>query len=522
MTLFGEGLNGATELWTSFPAKTVRLPLGKTNDASSEGIAFQISVPKTVPVGVGAIQLATTNGPSNLHLVMVDDLPRVAESRTNNTIASAQELKLPVAVDGAGEELRLDYYAFGAKKGQRISIDVVANRLGSLLDPVVRVLDAAGKELVYCDDDPAVGADARVRFTAPANGRYVIEVRDIAYQGGPKYRYLLRVGNFPLASALFPPGAQQGAQIKVAVAGRAVDGLHPVSLRVPEHASQVPLNVKFPRGRGSGFVALATGPLPEVTEVEPNETAETATKIQIPSVVNGRFAAPKDRDWYEFSASQGERLIFAGKTRSLGSPCDLFMCLFNAAGKQLAEADISGANEGTLTNKFSEAGTYRLLVEELNRGGEPDFVYRIQVEPFRAGFALDVETNRVEAASGSSFEIKVTAARREFDGPITLSVSGLGDDCILENNVIAEKKNQTALKVKLPASLEPGRLLHFAIAGHATVNGADADETAGTMPALRRLWPLLRFPPAALDGLIGLGIKPPASKPDEEKSKKTK
>src|SRR5437667_2543627 len=233
-------------------------------------------------------------------------------------------------------------------------------------------------------------------------------------------------------------------------------------------------------------------------EIKPNESPETATKIPVPSVVNGRFAKPNDRDWFEFSAGQGQRLVFSGKTRSLGSPCDLFMRLFNADGKQLGEADISGANEGTLTNKFSEDGTYRLLVEELNRQAGPDLLYRIQIEPFQPGFTLSVETNRVDAASNGSVEIKVTAARREYDGHITVSPVGLGDDFALENNVVAEKKTETTLKVKLPAHVEAGQLLHFNIAGKARVGVADFETTASTMPALRKLFPLLRYPHAHL------------------------
>src|SRR5438552_7389802 len=477
LTFFGEKLNGATELWTSFPAKVSRISSDKTNDPSSGEIAFQLSVPKNSPVGIGAVELTTTNGISDLHLIMIDDLPSVTKSGTNKTIASVQELKPPVAVDGNCEELSLDYYTFKAKKSQRVSIEVVANRLGSPLDPVVRLLDAAGKELLYCDDDRATGSVSRVRFTSPATGRYVIELRDIGYQGGSKYRYRLRVGNFPLASAPFPLGARQGAQTKLTFVGRAVDGVRPVSLRVPENATRVPLNARFPGGKACGFVTLATGRLPEVMEIEPNETPEKATKIPVPSVVNGRFAKPKDRDWFEFSAGQGQRLVFSGKTRSLGSPCDLFMRLFNADGKQLAEADISGANEGTLTNKFNEAGTYRLFVEELNRGGEPDYVYRIEVEPFHAGFVLSLETNKVEASSGGSFGLKVTAARREYDGPITLSLAGLGDDFVLGNNVIAEKKNETSLKVKLPARVESGQMFHFTIVGQARVDDADYERT---------------------------------------------
>ena len=516
LTFVGEKLNAATGLWTSFPAQVGLVSTDKTNANTSGEAAFQLSVPKDVPAGIGAVRMASTNGISNLHLIMIDDLPGIAESRTNKAIASAQELKLPVAVDGNCEELSFDYYSFRAKKGQRVSVEVVANRLGSPLDPVVRLLDSAGKELAYCDDDPAAGCDSRVSFTSPATGRYVIELRDIAYQGGSKYRYRLRVGNFPLVSAPFPLGARQGAQTKVTFVGRAVDKVRPISLRVPEDATRVPLNAKFPGGKASGFVTLVTGRLPEIIEIEPNETPATATRIPVPSVVNGRFSKARDRDWFEFHADAGQRLVFSGKTRSLGSPCDLFMRLYNTDGKQLAEADISGANEGTLTNKFNEEGTYRLFVEELNRGGEPDFVYRVGVEPFHAGFVLSLETNKVEAASEGSFELKVIAARREYDGPIALSLGGPCDDFVLENNIIAEKKNETSLKVKLPARAEAGQMVHFTIVGQARVGDADQEETAGTMVALRRLWPLLRYPPVELDGPIGLGIKPPASMPPSE------
>src|SRR5439155_7592829 len=190
-------------------------------------------------------------------------------------------------------------------------------------------------------------------------------------------------------------------------------------------------------------------------------------------------AKPKDRDWFEFTAANGQRLVCSGRTRSLGSPCDLSMRLYSADGNQLAEADISGANEGTLTNKFNAAGSYRLLVEELNRGGGPGFVYRIAVEPFRPGFTLSVETNRLEAAADGGFEIKVTASRREYDGPITLRLAGLGDEAGLEDTVVAEKKNETTLKVKLPPPLEAGQLIHIRIAGKARVGEDDFEATVG-------------------------------------------
>jgi hypothetical protein len=92
----------------------------------------------------------------------------------------------------------------------------------------------------------------------------------------------------------------------------------------------------------------------------------------------------------------------------------------------------------------------------------------------------------------------------------------------LENNIIAEKKNETSLKVKLPARAGAGQMFRFTIVGQARVDEADQERTASTMAALRGLWPLLRYPPVELDGLVGLGIKPPASRPKEETPPKTK
>jgi len=252
-----------------------------------------------------------------------------------------------------------------------------------------------------------------------------------------------------------------------------------------------------------------------LAEIEPNDEPESATKILVPSVINGRFAKPKDRDYYEFEASKDQRLVFSGKTRSLGSPCDLFMRLFKTDGTQVAEANIDGANEGTITNTFKAAGIYRLLVEELNRSGALDFAYRVEIEHYEPGFTLSVETDKVEAASGGTFEIKVTAARREFDGPITLSLDGLGAGIAEENNTIPEKKNETTLKARLPARFEPGHMENFKIVGKAKVGDADFEATASTMPALKKLFPLLRYPPVELDGLVALGTKSSAPNADK-------
>ncbi len=501
VTFFGENLAGATALWTSFPAKTSLVR------AADDQAVWRITLPADVEPGIGAVRLATTNGVSSLELFMVDDVPSVVESATNRSPGTAQELKPPVAVDGASEELGFDYFKFSAKKGQRIAMEVVAQRLGSRLDSVLRLFDAKGREMAWCDDEPGLGADARFAHRFAASGEYTLEVRDMNYQGGARYRYRLRLGDFPLASLPFPSGAMAGVKTKFTVLGRDTAGVKPVALTPSTSSKRVLLGVKFPGGKSSGFVSARTGALPELIEAEPNDASGDATKISIPTAINGRFAKANDHDFYEFTAEKEQRLAFHGRTRSLGSPCDLFMQLQRADGSKLAETKVTGADEGSLTNTFKEAGAYRLLVEELNGTGGPDLAYRIEIAPLLPGFALSVDTDKVQAASRGVFEIKVAATRRDYDGPIRLSLDGAGEGFTLENGVIAEKKTETTLKVKLPPRFQPGQLAHFSITGQAAIGGRDVNATASTLSALRKLFPNTPHPPAELDGLIGLGIK---------------
>ena len=113
----------------------------------------------------------------------------------------------------------------------------------------------------------------------------------------------------------------------------------------------------------------------------------------------------------------------------------------------------------------------------------------------------------MDAKAGGQFEIKVTCARRDYGGPINLTVDGIGPGVGVEGNVVAEGKNETQLKVKLPADLKAGKLVHFQIRGTGKAGDEEIIATASTMPALRKLFPGLLYPPEELDGQIALGVR---------------
>ena len=80
--------------------------------------------------------------------------PEVMELEPNDTIDQAQVVSVPVTINGhidggakAGEDSDEDYFRFHAGKGEQLSIDVAAARLGSSLDSVIEVLDAHGNAI---------------------------------------------------------------------------------------------------------------------------------------------------------------------------------------------------------------------------------------------------------------------------------------------------------------------------------------------------------------------------------------
>jgi hypothetical protein len=460
LVIHGEHLASVTGLWTSFQAKT---ELAKGSAHSGDQVRFNVTLPNG-PLGLGAIRLASTNGISNLHVLPFDSFLSVVSTAANQTPDSAQELSIPMAVDGACRELGLDYYKFHGEAGQWITIEVLASRIGSALDPLLRLLDGTGKELAVCDDAPGLGPDALLRFQIPESGSYFVEVRDSRYQGGAKHRYRLRVGF-----------------------------AEPAKLAMETAAVREWL--------------LPAPDLPVVEEIEPNDRAESATPFAIPSLLKGAFSRPGDRDWFEFKGEKGRRLLFTGRTRSLGSPCDLLMQIQNEQGKILAENNPSLADEGVLTNHVSEPGIYRLLVRELVGQGGPELDYQIEAVSFQPGFVLRVEADKLDGAPGQTVALKVTSTRRDYDGPVTLAVHSNPAFLSVKNNVIAEKKNETELKLLLSDDSIPGQWINLTVLGSARIGGSDFETRASTLPAIQKQFPLLLHPPHDLDGLIVLGIK---------------
>jgi len=157
-------------------------------------------------------RLASAEGSSNAVFIGItpDPTERSAlwrgrlEREPNNDRPSAQPLSIPCDVSGTfcprGD---LDHYRVSLKS-EKVVADVIGERQSGLTDPFLSVFDPAGKR-IFAQDDlsrnigqlrfPTMSRDVRWDFTAPADGDYVLQVRDLYHQqrGDPRFVYRLNV-----------------------------------------------------------------------------------------------------------------------------------------------------------------------------------------------------------------------------------------------------------------------------------------------------------------------------------------
>ena len=116
------------------------------------------------------------------------DVPSIAESQ----LTAERILTLPVAVTGRVASNADVVFLFNANKSQKLSLIVHAQRIGSMLDPVLIVEDSQSKVIKEHDDLSGENHDAELHLTMPADGQYRAIIRDRFRNSGDRCFYLLR------------------------------------------------------------------------------------------------------------------------------------------------------------------------------------------------------------------------------------------------------------------------------------------------------------------------------------------
>lgn len=341
LKLTGQNLDGVTAVQSSDPAVKLRL---EAESATKDGVWIYAEAEKDLAAPEVKVTVTGPGGDSNAFKLFVDNFPQSAEREPNDSPADATALPaLPAAVWGSlAKPGDADHFAFDAKAGQPLVIEVAAKRLGGKADAVLTLVDPAGN-VVASNNDAEGSPDPLLTFMPPANGRYVVKVHDLMIASSPnEHFYRLTVGNFPLVTGVFPLGVPAGAETKLQLLGfnlpaGATLTVNPDAKMTDGEAAAAIDRVTFPRVRREPKVLVSS--LPTVVESEPNDKPEQATKLAAPGVADGRVMPSSERpsepdvDLYRFEAKKDQTWIVETVAARRGSPADTKIEVLDTSGK---------------------------------------------------------------------------------------------------------------------------------------------------------------------------------------------
>jgi hypothetical protein len=317
----------------------MQVRIASEDTAKNNTVAVYVTTPKDLKDSEFTLTVGGPAGESNPLKVFVDNLAQAAETEPNDAPSDATQLPaLPAAAWGViGKPGDGDHFAFDAKAGQPLVIDVSAMSLGSKSDTVLTLLDPAGR-VIASNNDYQGGADPLIAFTPPVDGRYVVKVNDLQLGASPDHFYRVSVGNFPVVTGVFPFGVPANAQTKVRLIGHNLPADASVTVNAGADG-EIPVAVDPFVYRTRRGLSVMIDAKPAVMESEANDTPERATLLLAPGIADGRImpasARPSepDVDLYRFDAKKGQTWIVETIAARRGSPADTKVEVLDAAGK---------------------------------------------------------------------------------------------------------------------------------------------------------------------------------------------
>ncbi|HOC56501.1 MAG TPA: hypothetical protein PKI20_12840 [Verrucomicrobiota bacterium] len=256
-------LGGSADAQTTVELKGWNLPLATLTRTNGE--------PGIYPLTLRGQDRIVNNLP-----FAVDALPECSEKEPNDTLVAAQPVTLPVIVNGRiGQPGEWDVFRVKGRPGDTIVAEVHARRLDSPLDSVLKLTDAAGKQLAFNDDHEDKGAgldthfaDAYLTAALPAEGTCYVHVGDAQRQGGAEFAYRLRISppqpDFALRVVPSSLNIRAGAAVPLTVFALRRDGFtNEITLSLVDAPSGFKLNgASIPANQDQVRLTLQAPPAP--------------------------------------------------------------------------------------------------------------------------------------------------------------------------------------------------------------------------------------------------------------------
>lgn len=445
LTIAGMNLGEGAKVLSTLPATFT--PMAPPAGMAEGRYATYLVEPKSdLEVGVYPIRVQSPDGLSNILLFSVGAFPEINEEESqpgglphsNDSIEKAQSLpSSAITLNGNLKGPERDVYRLQVKAGERRVIEIDARRAGSAIDPVIRVLDASGKQIARSEDAPLLNLDPRIDVTFPAAGYYYIEVHDARFSGQAQNFYRLKTGAYAYPTEVFPLGGKRGEQVEVSLGPTRVKADLKNSTG-PQAFVNLPDSPALP-------LPLAIGEFPETME-------PVTGSLKLPITVNGRLSKPAEIDKYTLDVQPGQEYIFELQARELGtSKIAGVITVYDEAGKRITSAgdlplpvDVFAVQASSRTSgdpflpfKVPD-GVKRITiaVEDLARRGGQHYAYRLHASKAAQDLQASIVTPAVNIPAGGTAIVNLSVDRRGYAGPLTIKALNLPSGVRMSGGII--------------------------------------------------------------------------------------
>lgn len=508
MTIIGSNLDQTTELRFTHPgiiAKPVLLPEDDLfPQARIQNTKFKVTVSPDVPPGIYEVRAVSYFGLSTARpfVVAAADSRELNESKNHASRETAMPVQVNSVITGDVPSRGIDWYKFNAKSGQRVLIEILAERIDSRMDGQIVVYDAQGHEVERNRD--WFGRDPFIEVNPKQSGEFFLAISDILYRGGTEHFYRLSISDKPHIDYVFPPAGKPGSRNTYTVYGRNLpggsfgksvtrNGKKLESLEVEITLPDVPLlparfHPGFPRQgmlygsdfqlKNSNSVNIGFATAPVVVESADLDQQQ----VSLPVEIAGRFDEPNDEDVFQFRAEKGKTYcieIISDRMQSLvDAALEVHQVVRSKEGevtlKQVAENDDLpsffsvhnkdainlNTNDAAVSFVAEQTGDYRVTVLNQFGGGGTADLYRLAIREPNPDFQLIATTERTLPSGrtgysvtpllrqGAKWGIRIVAPRQDdFTGDIVITAENLPPGVTAQPLTLSGKIDQGILVV---------------------------------------------------------------------------
>jgi hypothetical protein len=444
LTISGKRLDDAAELLFYEPG----LSVDKLEPAKDK-LTAQLQIAPDCPLGEHAFRVRTKTGLSDLRTFWVGTLPNVQEKEPNNDLDKPQKIDLNVTVNGVITGEDVDCFAVDAQQGQRLTAVVEGLRLGrAMWDPRVAIFDSKHALMALSDDHPLVRQDCIASILAPADGQYIIQLRDTMYGGSDKCRYRLHVGTFPQPTAVLPLGGKPGEEIDFRFLGD-LKGEFNRKIRLPDHSDPEHwLFAEDSDGTSAAGIPIRINDLPNFVELAADDSSHSelskAIPVEAPGAINGVISQPNQFDFYKFTSKKGEVWDINCFARRLRSPLDSLVQVYQLDGKLLAGNDDTGGPDSYIRFTAPADGEFAVSIRDHLMHGGPTYTYRIEITRVAPSMVVNLprvqqytqDRQTIVVPRGGRYAARVGIERKEFGGDVAISASDLPPGVTAEDSLV--------------------------------------------------------------------------------------